>query len=204
MIKFACNSCQSTINVDDLYAGKKGQCPKCKSMLTVPEAVLQMTNFVDESRPVRPSGYTKEAIVGGEEVLYKGTVSPFILIPPALLIAISVVFLTTSQSNDAGLLIGSFLCVLGIFFLIRGMIRAATTEYTITSKRVIHKAGILSRSTIELLLSKIDSVSVNQGIFGRLFNYGMLTVTVATERSQFDFLRDPVEFKKQLLMAQGE
>ncbi len=203
MIKFVCNACQATISVDDAYAGKKGHCPKCKVLLSVPEAVLKMTTFEEDLKPAKASGYAKGALIDGEEVLYKGAVSPFILIPPALLIAIAIVFLSTNQSNDYGLLIGSFLCVVGVFLLVRGVIKAATTEYIITSKRVIHKTGILGRHTLELLLNKIDSVSVSQGILGRLINYGVLNVTVATERSQFDYLTAPVEFKRQLLMAQG-
>jgi len=37
MISFTCSSCNRIITVDQKYSGKKGRCPKCKSVVVVPE-----------------------------------------------------------------------------------------------------------------------------------------------------------------------
>jgi len=37
MISFTCSSCNRIITVDEKYSGKKGRCPKCKSVVVVPE-----------------------------------------------------------------------------------------------------------------------------------------------------------------------
>ena len=36
MIKFHCKNCGQKINVPEIHAGKKGKCPKCKSIVVVP------------------------------------------------------------------------------------------------------------------------------------------------------------------------
>ena len=36
MISFTCSSCGRTISVDEKYSGKKGKCPKCGGIVTVP------------------------------------------------------------------------------------------------------------------------------------------------------------------------
>ena len=51
-----------------------------------------------------------------------------------------------------------------------------TSEYAITNKRVIIKIGLISRKTLEMNLSKIESVNVDQSIFGRLLGYGAITI----------------------------
>ena len=43
------------------------------------------------------------------------------------------------------------------------LIQRATSEFAITNKRVIIKVGLISRRTLEMNLSKIESVNVNQG-----------------------------------------
>ena len=36
MINFNCTNCGQKINVPVMHAGKKGKCPKCKTMLVIP------------------------------------------------------------------------------------------------------------------------------------------------------------------------
>lgn len=39
MIRFSCKNCGQRLNVPENHGGKKGKCPKCKSILIVPKAV---------------------------------------------------------------------------------------------------------------------------------------------------------------------
>jgi uncharacterized membrane protein YdbT with pleckstrin-like domain len=143
---------------------------------------------------MKATGYTKQAVVKDESVVYKGSVSPVIYIPPALFL-VPGVFL--SMSEDRGIVFwGVLLIAIGSYMLLRRLLVAVTTEYAITSKRVILKTGLVSRNTLELLHSKIDSVAISQGIFGRILGYGTLTVGVATEKSSFPYLSNPSPSRK--------
>jgi uncharacterized membrane protein YdbT with pleckstrin-like domain len=66
----------------------------------------------------------------------------------------------------------------GVLFpiLLSPLIRRRTTELGVTNKRVIAKSGLISRRTIEQRIQKIESIRVNQGIVGRLLDYGTIMI----------------------------
>jgi uncharacterized membrane protein YdbT with pleckstrin-like domain len=52
-----------------------------------------------------------------------------------------------------------------------------STELVVTDKRVIAKFGLVSTRSIEIRLDKIESVRVQQGLVGKIFNFGDITIT---------------------------
>ncbi|MES2620987.1 MAG: PH domain-containing protein [Bacteroidota bacterium] len=92
-----------------------------------------------------------------------------------------------------------------IFFTLSGLftlfvvpaLKRWSDEFVITNRRVIIKTGIFARSTFEMNLNKIESVNVDQSIFGRMFGYGTITIigTGGTKESFTDIAR-AVEFRK--------
>ena len=99
------------------------------------------------------------------------------------------------------LLVGLMLihAIVGIFIIIWAVLVILSyckTEMIATNKRVIIKKGIIAVKTSELLNSKIESVSFNQGIFGRLLGYGTLLFSgTGTTRMDFKDVKDPVFVK---------
>jgi uncharacterized membrane protein YdbT with pleckstrin-like domain len=72
-----------------------------------------------------------------------------------------------------------------------------TSEYAITNKRVIIKIGLISRKTLEMNLSKIESVNVDQSIFGRILGYGAITIIgTGGTRETFSALANPIQFRR--------
>lgn len=70
-------------------------------------------------------------------------------------------------------------------------------EFAVTNKRVIVKTGLISRRTLEMNLSKIESVNVDQTIFGRLLGYGTITIIgTGGTRESFPNISHPIEFRK--------
>jgi len=77
------------------------------------------------------------------------------------------------------------------------LIAQATSEFAITNKRVIIKVGLISRRTLEMNLTKIESVNVNQSILGRMLGYGTIVVIgTGGTREIFAGICDPTTFKK--------
>lgn len=68
--------------------------------------------------------------------------------------------------------IGAF----GLLLLLAAWIRRRATEIVVTDRRVIFKRGLLTRHTVEMNVSKIETVDVEQGIGGRMWNYGTLMI----------------------------
>jgi uncharacterized membrane protein YdbT with pleckstrin-like domain len=66
--------------------------------------------------------------------------------------------------------------LLGLLLLLSAWLRRRATEIVVTDRRVIFKRGLLSRHTVEMNVSKIETVDVEQGLSGRIWDYGTLLI----------------------------
>lgn len=129
--------------------------------------------------------YIQSALGNGETVIHQGKVSVWSLSPLIILGAL----LTP-------LLIGP------VFWLI-AFIRWWTTELAITNKRVIAKFGLISRKTVEISLHKIESIQVDQGILGRIFNFGSIVVAGAgNPQAPVPGISEPMAFRRAFIDTQ--
>lgn len=77
------------------------------------------------------------------------------------------------------------------------IIRQMTSEFVITNKRVIMKTGFISRKTFEMNLQKIESVNVDQSLFGRLLGFGTVTIIgTGGSRELFTDISEPLIFRR--------
>lgn len=121
------------------------------------------------------ASYVESILNRNETILYKAHMSNIIYVIPSLLI----------------LLFG-----IGIIFIIYVYILQRTNEYAVTNQRVILKSGIIARNIFEMRLKKIEAISVDQSIMGRIFNYGtMRVIGTGGSSPEFKYLDKPIQFK---------
>ena len=134
------------------------------------------------------AGYVDSNLINGEVVLHRGALSLWALAGYIIL---------------GALLIPLF--GVGLVILLMAYIKYKTTELAVTNKRVIAKVGFISRETVELNLSKAESIQINQSLFGRIFNYGSLKINgTGSSHAPIDGIRDPLEFRRQFMEAQDQ
>jgi len=76
-------------------------------------------------------------------------------------------------------------------------IARATTDLGVTNKRVIAKSGLISRRTVEQRIQKIESIRINQGIVGRMLDYGTIMVHgTGGATTPIRNVADPFAFKR--------
>ena len=93
--------------------------------------------------------------------------------------------------------LGGGLILWGLFVLVKPIIIKETTELVITNRRIIAKVGLVSRHTIEINLSKVESISVSQSILGRLLNYGDWEIVgTGGTREPILFISEPLMFRR--------
>lgn len=77
--------------------------------------------------------------------------------------------------------------------------RLRSIEQGVTNKRVILKNGIISRHTEEMKLSSIETVEIEQGIWGRMFGYGTIKLTGrGISDVKFRNIDDPMQVKRDI------
>lgn len=74
-------------------------------------------------------------------------------------------------------------------------------ELAITNKRIVGKVGVLKTKTLDAPLNKIQTVSIKQTFFGKIFNYSTVVVSTGGEDFVFDCIKSGDAFKR-MIMAQ--
>jgi membrane protein YdbS with pleckstrin-like domain len=144
--------------------------------------------------------YLDEHLLDGERIVYRAhlhwTIFGSAIIVVLLGIALGIV-LRIYQPEYWWL--GPVLAGIGLLLAIGPAIRYNSSEFAVTNKRVLAKHGFIQRESIETLLSKVEAISVDQGIPGRVLGYGtiVLTGTGGTEES-FPRIAAPLEFRRQI------
>ncbi len=140
--------------------------------------------------------YVSKILVGDEQIIYSSKLSLWSqLLVILLCITFGIVALVGDQ-NKPEVDTGMFGWVAAFLMLII-IIKQLTTEIGVTNRRLICKAGLISRKMIELKIEKIESFSVNQGMLGRLFNYGSLIVTGSGgTRVKINGIKNPFDLSK--------
>jgi uncharacterized membrane protein YdbT with pleckstrin-like domain len=137
-------------------------------------------------------GYVDENLMPGEKVVCKAKIHWLIFGRGVVLFLVGVLLL---------IMYGDLLILLlGVVFLIYAVIKRSSTELAVTSKRVIVKTGLFSRKTMELNHTKVESFYVEQGIFGRIFGFGTVTVNGTGGGSvPVTFIDSPLEFRRKAM-----
>jgi uncharacterized membrane protein YdbT with pleckstrin-like domain len=131
---------------------------------------------------MKQTSYIKKTLTTGEQVIYQAKVHPAIyvaMIPTFLILEVLIyyVFIYNFKSNgiNPGIMAYVFLLLPFLVFTHSWLI-IKTTELALTNRRVISKTGIFTQKTSELQIGQIESVQVEQGIVGRMLNYGSVMV----------------------------
>ena len=75
-------------------------------------------------------------------------------------------------------------------------IQRTTTELAVTSRRVLAKFGLISRKTIELNHTQVESCNLEQSVLGRLLGYGNLTfVGTGGATNEIKYIDRPLRFR---------
>jgi uncharacterized membrane protein YdbT with pleckstrin-like domain len=91
-----------------------------------------------------------------------------------------------------------FVTFSGLFTLfIYPYIRLVTCEFVITNKRVIVKRGLIARTTFEMNLNKIETVNVDQSVWGRIFGFGTIIINGTGGTKEIcESISRPLDFRR--------
>jgi uncharacterized membrane protein YdbT with pleckstrin-like domain len=154
-------------------------------------------------------GYIDQNLVIGEKVLYRTRLHWIVVIAPlifgAFMTILGLTFLVggvvdLAKGRAAGFAgVGLLVMLVGAAIVGLGLLYRKSTEMAVTNRRLIIKTGLLTRNSIELLLAKVESVSINQGLTGRMLGYGSIVVRGSGGTAEpFSKIANPLEFRRQI------
>ena len=92
-----------------------------------------------------------------------------------------------------------------MLYPLRRLIGWLTSNFAVTSDRVIHREGFIAKRSMEIPLEAINDVRFEQGILDRIVGAGTLVISSASEigTNTFEDIRHPEEVQK-TIYHQGE
>lgn len=149
--------------------------------------------------------YAEENLMPGEKVMYEARLHWAAFLGPGLNIIIGIVALIISftRTEEATVIACASVAGFWLFLALIGLLRVTTTfmttEFAVTNKRVIAKTGLVRRRSLELMLSKVESLGVQQPLLGRILNFGTIIVTgTGGTKEPFTNIVDPLALRKQV------
>jgi uncharacterized membrane protein YdbT with pleckstrin-like domain len=145
--------------------------------------------------------YIDRHLLPGEVVTYRTRLHWKIFVVPVLVCLILVALALWAVSADRKPLAIPPV-VIAIILLLAAWIRRRSSEFAVTNKRVIIKLGVTTTRSMELLLPKIEGITVTQSLWGRMFGFGEIVVTGSGGTQEpFDGIQSPLDFRQAVQAA---
>jgi uncharacterized membrane protein YdbT with pleckstrin-like domain len=157
--------------------------------------------------------YVEKHLIPGETIQYQTKLHWIVMLGHVAIAAVfellAITLLVASFSRPAGakampsrgaVYVAAFICFLvGAALFCIGFLKRNVTEMAVTNKRVIVKTGLAERRTTEILLSRIESVVVDEPAMGRILGYGTVIVRGTGGTPEiFEKIQDPLKFRQQV------
>ncbi len=125
--------------------------------------------------------YVDKILEPGETVTYVTRTHWRVYLPSVLLALLGLAALAASAYVAADLapvpqIAGAALLLLAAASWLPAFLHRWTTELVVTNRRIIFKTGLFRRHTMEMNLSKVESVDVDQSVIGRILGFGTVTI----------------------------
>lgn len=147
-------------------------------------------------------GYIEQSLTANEKIIYRTGLHWIVLVTPCFFSGLFFIigFTLLITGNDVLFLVpGFFIIIAGIAIILLSIIDRNAVEMAVTNKRVIVKLGWLRRRTVELFLSKVESVHIEQGIIARMLDYGTINLRgTGGTYEPFKSVCSPLEFRRQV------
>jgi membrane protein YdbS with pleckstrin-like domain len=146
-------------------------------------------------------------LIPGEELVLDLKPHPVALFFPALMTVVGLIlagWLSTFDSLPTWIPWAAFLVLLLVYVVPR-FLNWYTSVFAVTSDRVVHRYGWISKFSMEIPLEAINDVRFEQGVIDRVVGAGSLLISSAstTGTNRFEDIRHPEEVQK-TIYHQGE
>ena len=150
--------------------------------------------------------FPRRLLIPDEQLVLDLRPHPIALVMPAVLTIVAFVAAAWLSANTTvDWLWWALLLLVVLLYPVPKLIAWLTSNFAVTSDRVIHRQGFIAKRSMEIPLEAINDVRFEQGILDRIVGAGTLVISSASEfgRNSFDNIRNPEEVQM-VIYEQGE
>ena len=135
--------------------------------------------------------YVENNLMAGENIIYRAKLHKVVFLWPIIWLVLAILFISGGVDT-----IGFLFIIIAIMTGINSFINYSSSEFAVSNKRVIVKVGFIRRNSIEVLLTKIEGIQVNQGILGRILGHGTIVISgTGGTKHPFHKISNPLNFR---------
>ena len=152
--------------------------------------------------------FPRRLLVEGEELILDLRPHPVALALPLLatLLVVGIgIWLMTLVDGTLVWVVLAVTALIVIAYPLRRFVDWLTSHFVVTSDRIVHRQGLVARSSMEIPLEAINDVRFSQSVVDRVLGAGTLVIQSASEsgRQEFSHIRRPEDVQK-TIYHQGE
>jgi uncharacterized membrane protein YdbT with pleckstrin-like domain len=144
----------------------------------------------------------EEHLIGSEQIAYKAHIHAIKYAPAIFATIISLICFSYSAKWHLRLPLlkyaGGIALAIAAWYAITAYIRIHSSDFAVTNRRVIVQFGYLRRRSIEIFLGKVEGISINQSLLGRIFNFGDINIRGGGIEEDFRTVAAPYQFRRQV------
>ena len=144
--------------------------------------------------------FPKRLLIPNEELILDLRPHPVALALPVLVVVAELVVATwlTVTFDFSSWIWWAVVVVIFVLYPLRRLIWWLTSNFAVTTERVIHREGFIAKRSMEIPLEAINDVRFDQGIWDRIVGAGTLRISSASEfgTNTFNHIRHPEEVQK--------
>lgn len=119
--------------------------------------------------------YIRKNLMPNEQLVAETELHWIVFLAPAFYSVLFILFLIYRPLNFPRLIDMGGLFFIALTWLMV-MVRYLTTEFAVSKKRILFKQGFIQIRTNDMLVSRIESVQLQQSLLGSLLGYGNVLV----------------------------
>lgn len=141
--------------------------------------------------------YIERNLLDDEYLVHVSRLHAIVLLVPAMTVSVLAGSISIVADIPAAFYSIGALLIIAAYRLLDRLILFLSSEFGVTSKRVLGKTGFIRLKSLDIVLAKVEAIRINQSILGRICNFGDVEVTgTGGTEEVLRFIPDPVFFSK--------
>lgn len=143
--------------------------------------------------------FTENNLMDDEALVRATRLHPIVLLVPAMTVSVLAGSLSLVSDVPVAFYALAFVVLGAAYRFLDRLVLFLTSEFAVTSKRVLGKTGFIRLKTLDIVLAKVEAIRIDQSILGRLLDYGDVEVTgTGGTEEVLRFIPGPLDFSKSI------
>jgi uncharacterized membrane protein YdbT with pleckstrin-like domain len=121
--------------------------------------------------------YLEKNLMEDESMVHVTRLHAIVLLAPAMIVSVLAGTMSILDDVPLAYYVTGVLLLLSSMRLLDRLVLFLTSEFGVTTKRVLGKTGLIRLKTVDIVLAKVEAIRINQSVLGRIFDFGDVFVT---------------------------